>query len=859
MSASEIHEATSGDHLGRAASGQSIFQSIESASPSSNATPYSFRDDFNYASVNATLAAGWKRCGGAPIGFYSVSNGVLSVQNDGSQGAALCWSNIPIGIADWTVSTKVEWVQKMPNELGTLDMIVNTGRHTYDWMADAFSREYKLFRDGQFVWTYDGYVPLHNVWHTLRMDMHDGIITIFFDNNLETNYTETDPGTYLAGIDLASGWESTDVFDFVSAQQFLPSYPDFIVTPSLVAQNVTMGRTANFGIVLTSVNSFAGPVTIQPSSTSLPASGSPSQVILRPNGSNTSMITILTTSALQATYYVSLACTSGNLHHLVVFVVTITPPPAGEDFTISAPNPQVTVVQQDNGAWPNAVFEIELSSIGGFAGGVWVYVPSIWTQGSASITPNVVSVGPNMTSNATVVVTRNTGTLPEDSASIDIYVDGSTAGLTHIIYVRAIFQVPEFTMNAVPSSLAIMPGNRASASVEVTSVFFSGVVTLAANVQSFSIDGPTFSLSTNSVPITNNGIERVTLVVATSQNTPTQAYTIYINGTSRGRHDSATLRLVVISHPYHPGLSTGTTASYTLTISNSSFPPFTINLRVVSVSESNVSFSADVYVGGIFANSTRGWIDVATGYTVGPIVPFFLAPTNLNIGSEVYLDPAFVSIHITDRKSETSAGQIRDMVRFVTMNSLGQSQVTWDRTTGILTGLDVVISSNSTTLAVHYLLVSTDAWTSLRADFDRHAQLPLSTLTVFTPSVDGGAPPYTFFWSFGDGASSTQAGPSHLYSRPGSYTVTLKVTDSMGNTVETNQIVTVTASSTPTTPTTPYPAPSLSSVIQWVRANLSLIASVLVRVWIALLIVAAALFLQKRSHRGHFPSSNYVT
>jgi PKD repeat protein len=50
--------------------------------------------------------------------------------------------------------------------------------------------------------------------------------------------------------------------------------------------------------------------------------------------------------------------------------------------------------------------------------------------------------------------------------------------------------------------------------------------------------------------------------------------------------------------------------------------------------------------------------------------------------------------------------------------------------------------------------------------------------TSFTSSVIGGTQPYTFEWDFGDGAISTEENPTHTYKETGTYTVTLKVTDS---------------------------------------------------------------------------------
>ncbi|QPF72448.1 trypsin-like serine protease [Roseateles sp. DAIF2] len=46
-------------------------------------------------------------------------------------------------------------------------------------------------------------------------------------------------------------------------------------------------------------------------------------------------------------------------------------------------------------------------------------------------------------------------------------------------------------------------------------------------------------------------------------------------------------------------------------------------------------------------------------------------------------------------------------------------------------------------------------------------------------------------WNFGDGASSTQASPSHAYAQPGSYTVTLTVTDTANQSHSSSQLVNV--------------------------------------------------------------------
>ena len=50
----------------------------------------------------------------------------------------------------------------------------------------------------------------------------------------------------------------------------------------------------------------------------------------------------------------------------------------------------------------------------------------------------------------------------------------------------------------------------------------------------------------------------------------------------------------------------------------------------------------------------------------------------------------------------------------------------------------------------------------------------------FHGSAQGGTPPYTWEWDFGDGNTSHEQNPTHVYTSPGNYTVTLTVTDSNG-------------------------------------------------------------------------------
>lgn len=65
-------------------------------------------------------------------------------------------------------------------------------------------------------------------------------------------------------------------------------------------------------------------------------------------------------------------------------------------------------------------------------------------------------------------------------------------------------------------------------------------------------------------------------------------------------------------------------------------------------------------------------------------------------------------------------------------------------------------------------------------------------LTItYNSTILGGAHPYTYDWTFGDGAHSTLANPVHVYSEAGRYDVTLTVTDAHGGRTEAGTVVDV--------------------------------------------------------------------
>lgn len=96
---------------------------------------------------------------------------------------------------------------------------------------------------------------------------------------------------------------------------------------------------------------------------------------------------------------------------------------------------------------------------------------------------------------------------------------------------------------------------------------------------------------------------------------------------------------------------------------------------------------------------------------------------------------------------------------------------TWEVTTAIA---QVYIKkwSNDTGLSSYITAIAKPVW------------IP----TLFDSTVEWWIPPYSYLWDFWDGGSSIDADPSHVYTKPWVYPVTLTVKDSVGN-ISINKIV----------------------------------------------------------------------
>jgi outer membrane protein assembly factor BamB/PKD repeat protein len=86
---------------------------------------------------------------------------------------------------------------------------------------------------------------------------------------------------------------------------------------------------------------------------------------------------------------------------------------------------------------------------------------------------------------------------------------------------------------------------------------------------------------------------------------------------------------------------------------------------------------------------------------------------------------------------------------------------------GLDSGLQPVGDGGTTGQLTAFVIVLTQT--------PNRGQAPLSV--DFTADVSGGVPPYSYHWSFGDGAESTEQNPTHVYATNGYYDPIFEVTD----------------------------------------------------------------------------------
>ncbi len=194
-----------------------------------------------------------------------------------------------------------------------------------------------------------------------------------------------------------------------------------------------------------------------------------------------------------------------------------------------------------------ATFNIDMTSLGGFAGTVTLSATISPTASNTSIALNPVTVS-LFTGSGTSRLTLSSG-LATPTGSYGLTVNGTSGRLSHVVVVFVTVTSPpppDFAITATPSALTINAASSGSSTILVTSMNgFAGNVAFTATVLPVVSNAPTLTVNPATVVLAPGGTQGSSLVVTTVGNTPTIDYTILVVGTSGSVSHSFVISLTV--------------------------------------------------------------------------------------------------------------------------------------------------------------------------------------------------------------------------------------------------------------------------------------------------------------------------
>ncbi|TMI55479.1 hypothetical protein E6H18_09070, partial [Candidatus Bathyarchaeota archaeon] len=354
--------------------------------------------------------------------------------------------------------------------------------------------------------------------------------------------------------------------------------PEFTVTANPSSLAINPGATGTSTIVITSLYSFSGTVSLStsppplcPSPNCSTWSINPTSVTLSPNGTASSTFTVTagTSSPTPGNWVnVTVFGTSGNLTRsaIVKFTTSSTP-----DFTMSvSPNPQTI----QPGA--TATYTILMTSINGFSGTVSLQTPLMPCSTYCwSVNPTVVNVPAGGNATSTLTITTTTGIKP---GNYQLPVLGFSGSLSHQVtaYFTAVSSTPDFSITANPASLQVQTGTTSTSTVAVTSLNgFAGNVSLQVPPSPLCPACTGWAINPWTVTLSPNGTATSTLTIYAGGN-PTSG-SVTVNATSGNLSHTVTVNYTIVSKssdftisatPSSLGIPGGSCATSTVTVTS---------------------------------------------------------------------------------------------------------------------------------------------------------------------------------------------------------------------------------------------------------------------------------------------------
>src|SRR5437016_2273066 len=313
---------------------------------------------------------------------------------------------------------------------------------------------------------------------------------------------------------------------------------------------ITAGSMGFSTVSVTSLNGFAGNVTL---STSAPPVGfgvgiSPFILTLRGNGTAQAHVNVNDNFNGTTTWFLNIIGSSGSLSHSTTIQINGEPFIA-PTFAISAANPFVVAQGFSNST------TVVVSSQHNFNGTVSLTAsvfPNVSGGPTLTLSPTQVTVPPGGSGTSTLTVSTSlatpigfynytlTGSAPQGGGFI-------TAQFNGALTVEA-STLSGFTISANPSSQNVPAGANATSTILLSSVNgFSGTINLSTSPPPLCASCPNWGVTPTKVVLSSGGRANATLTFFTVLGSPPNTYTVTVTGASGGLSHSVNVAFTIVS------------------------------------------------------------------------------------------------------------------------------------------------------------------------------------------------------------------------------------------------------------------------------------------------------------------------
>ncbi|TMI42530.1 hypothetical protein E6H21_00250 [Candidatus Bathyarchaeota archaeon] len=488
----------------------------------------------NVVSVNSTLKVSpspYSLPGTSTVYVYGDSSGII-----GGYGSHTAYVGVTISGPDFEITTGVNSLMIPPGGTGSASITLTS----FGGFAGAV---------GLTASSYGGFA----------VSLSPSVVTLSSGSTAKSTLTVSTP------LDEASGFYGVDVTG-VSGLLARSTYVsisvsgrDYEISADTSQVLLQPGKSVTANFTLTSLNGFAGALSLAASSFNVPIGFAlnPTSVTLTPDQSTTVHLALSIPSTIHSGYYyiTVFAYNDSSSRGATVEISPLQsgppPPPTGPDFGVSAA-PSSLILSRGEGASST----ISFSSISGFAG-------SLLLTASSPFLPPPCSVNclDSSLSTSTVVLTAGgeTSSILSVHASANlapgsypVVVTATNGTIFHSVTVYVSVVAPDYRTFANLDSLTILQGESAAPTIIAESLDnFSGTLSLSAQVTvgyspCFGPSCPTVSLNPATVSVSGNGTTPSSLSVTTSASTPPGSYQIIVTATNGTTSHDSYLRLEVV-------------------------------------------------------------------------------------------------------------------------------------------------------------------------------------------------------------------------------------------------------------------------------------------------------------------------